>query len=992
VTDPPGRASGAEPTAQPGLVARLLGSLATAVIDLGLPAIRAWLRDRLGPDADVAEVTADGAVNEQGALVHLDRVRVPIGPRGLLLLERATATVTALGSDGLPSIRLHSFTGELAFGSTSDRERGSPSPPRPSAPPAARSEPPPRPGARPRSQSPGSSYFRARISFQASPDPDETAWVWGDLTIHEVAWSGSDNCYAGSRPAFGGTSGPMNGSARLFVSSREWRLDAGSLEGALVRARFTGFGVFDDKRPTAALVPRALSVATLSLQDARVGPFLDAMAGLVGRELAVPPAIPRDAQLDGDLAWSIDDGAHADLRIGAEAIRATVRGKVDPTGQGLDGRIDAEVNPARLAFPRRLLPRDEDVVTIALDARGELRRPAVTGTLRSPELGFRLGRARFVPPVVLKTLEGEVFVKDDRAVLHAELGGAITADLDVDVRDPRSARATLRADHLSTALLRDLVRTLGVALVVPDDWAAAADLMLVPGAGMTGSISVGGPTSRITAELTPSARRVSGTISVLDIMKIRPIQGTVVPTDGLITIDLAQRGAALHGTIASPRVDLKLRGVPLIVEEPTGKLTIDRSAVTYEDLQFRGHGARFTAHGEVPFEPRPKAENQVPYLTLDLQEGGAELVTALAPLGLPPAVQVPADVVAHGRLTLDPALSIDLHVATPRGTALRLQRSTIKGVVAASDVAAGAVDGLLAIDLLLEGRVVLAVIRADRLAVRASGISLDVSEVSALLRIDREAIAWNPVRFTIAGGSLESAGIRAGEATRARVTLSQVRVHELPQLGEHEPKRYLAGRLSGAVVGSHEGSLRVAGEVHVEDATIPALDLVRPQLARYGLRPPNEDTTAPITAKVVGTDWGLTLRDVRVDLHGATVRGEIGVSLERALDGHAEVTLEEEYLRTSKLLTLPRVLADRLVIPVRVEGSLSTPRIHASLSSSLGRFLKENRLSALFSDPPPSAPRLLEPDLRETELTASLDSALAKYAPDWSRLRGFSQI
>ena len=41
----------------PGPFARLLGSLANALLDLGLPTIREWLRDRLGPAADVAQVT-----------------------------------------------------------------------------------------------------------------------------------------------------------------------------------------------------------------------------------------------------------------------------------------------------------------------------------------------------------------------------------------------------------------------------------------------------------------------------------------------------------------------------------------------------------------------------------------------------------------------------------------------------------------------------------------------------------------------------------------------------------------------------------------------------------------------------------------------------------------------------------------------------------------------------------------------------------------------
>ena len=112
---------------------------------------------------------------------------------------------------------------------------------------------------------------------------------------------------------------------------------------------------------------------------------------------------------------------------------------------------------------------------------------------------------------------------------------------------------------------------------------------------------------------------------------------------------------------------------------------------------------------------------------------------------------------------------------------------------------------------------------------------------------------------------------------------------------------------------------RGAGDIAIEDATFPGMDRVRPALARFGLRPPNEDA-APARASVVATEWGLLLSDLRVDLHGASLRGQLAISRERVLDGHAEVTLEEEYLRTSKVLTLPRVFSERLIIPVRIGG------------------------------------------------------------------------
>src|SRR6185503_1907339 len=90
----------------------LFGSLANTLLDLGLPRIRAWLRERVGDAADVAQVTTEGG------FVHLDGVVLPLGPRGLVSLERATAAVggRARRAANLPEARLHAFRGVLRFG------------------------------------------------------------------------------------------------------------------------------------------------------------------------------------------------------------------------------------------------------------------------------------------------------------------------------------------------------------------------------------------------------------------------------------------------------------------------------------------------------------------------------------------------------------------------------------------------------------------------------------------------------------------------------------------------------------------------------------------------------------------------------------------------------------------------------------------------------------------------------------------------------------
>jgi hypothetical protein len=1011
-----------EPPERPGPVARLLGSLANALLDLGLPTIREWLRDRVGARADVGQITTDGS------LLRLESVRIPIGPRGALVLDRASAVITALGRSGLPELRLDAFEGVLAFG---DAAHG----------------------------------FRAEVSFTAAPDPEESAWVWGELAIRNASWTAR----AGSPKT-----SPMAGRARLFVSSREWRLDGGRLDGDLFRGRFVGNGVFEAegaeaevdaeagsteadaaahpaRTAGALLVPPALSNAVLSLERGRVGPFLDAISGLLGKAISVPSFIPLDAELDGDLSWSQSDGGRAALRVASEAIRASLHGGMSSAGRDLGVHVEASVRPAlilRGTVPNAALPRDEDAIHMTLDVGGELRRPTVKGTLRAEEIGFRLGRPRFVPAVALLALESDVFVKDERAVVRAVTfagAGKVTLDADANLRERSSVRGTLRADVLDAAFFREVVRTLGVNLTLPDDLSGGADFTLAPGESgleLTGAARLATGSSRLMLDVGAGGqKRITGELEPRDLSAAGLFPGAVVPVDGTVAVSLdvvsIDGDVGLRGTVGASELRLALPArpevPPYVIEGATAVVAIGPRSLSYDDLRFRAHGGRFIAKGTIPFAPDPG----VVLLDLALEEGSAELAEALAQLARgsrfricvaregprPPEERwVPRDLVGRGRMTLrgDRSLRADVSLTTVAGTALvlglsvahgRLDGSTLDGDLAAVDaISSGylggdyAVIGIANVDVLVVrttelGPVVLVSARSDALVLTRADISIVATNVSALMRIDSESVMWNRIEADVCEGAVRSSGVVAGTSRQSRVSFSQVAVHELPAVAGRAPASLVRGFLSGSVIGHLDGKLRVAGDVMLDEATFPALDLVRPTLARFGLRPPNEDASRPVTAVVSGTDSGIMLRDVTIDLRGATVRGALAVSLSRTLGGRAEVTLEEEYLRTSKLLTLPRVLTDRIVVPVRIGGSLDRPAVHASFGESLGRFLKENRVSAfvtsaveeaqlLFGRRPPTEERHASeraPD--EAELDAELRGALDAHHEDWELLR-----
>ena len=1010
------------PAERPGAVARLFGSLANALLGLGLPAIRQWLRDRVGPGADVARVTTEGK------LVHLDGVRVPIGPRGLLVLERATAVITGLGRAGLPEIRLHAFHGSLGFG---DAAHG----------------------------------FRADVSFTASPDPEEAAWIWGELSIRNASWTVRE----GSPPT-----SPMHGDARLFVSSHEWRIDRGRLEGENARARFSGGGTFegaasDGEGGAEPLVPGVLSRATLELEHARVGPFVDAAGALSGRTLAVPSIVPLDARLDGALSWHATAGGRVELRVASEALRATVEGSIAPDGGGLEGRVDAEVPLARLVrsagAPREALPREEDVARVELAIGGSLGRPEVSGRIVATEIGFRLGRPRFVPPVLLRELSAELALKQDRAVVRAVAfarTSEVTLDLEANVRDPASARGRLRGDAIEAGFLRDVIRTLGARIEVPDGASAAVDFALAPRDGrpvVSGSVAISTSSSSLVLSVAPNVVRVTGRVTAEDVVAIGALGGAVRPADGEIglalDLDVDRGGVRARGTAASARLSLVITGrpdvPPYVLEDATVDVAIDAAAFVYENLRFSAHGGRFVARGTIPLVAGTLEE--APRIALRLEEGGAELAVALAnliersdPASPRLAVQVegprpldeiwiPRDLVASGELRWYDArrpgalaLAVDVTLGTPRGTeaavAVRLSNrgafdgTTLRGRIALGDlVASGALgprplvlpEGVAEVDAFArgggEGLAGAGRLEAERLVILAGEretVHVELADVVARFRVDRRGVTWKDVEARAYGGSVVSTGHRehAG-STWARVSIVGIAVHDLPPIAGRAPSSWVRGHLSASVIvrwGSG-GELRAGGILTLDDATFPAMELVRAPLARYGLRPPNEDAAAPVTALLVGSDGGITLADLNVQLHGAKLRGEVGLSRGLVLDGRVDVTLEEEYLRTSKVLAIPRALTQKLVLPVRIEGPIARPVVHADLAACLGHFLEDNRVRQLVTSAVEEAQILLgrhqvprEPRQKqatvtgEAELEAELRRAVDAHAHDWAEI------
>jgi hypothetical protein len=282
-----------------------------------------------------------------------------------------------------------------------------------------------------------------------------------------------------------------------------------------------------------------------------------------------------------------------------------------------------------------------------------------------------------------------------------------------------------------------------------------------------------------------------------------------------------------------------------------------------------------------------------------------------------------------------------------------------------------------------------------------------LTDVSGLFRLDPDAALWNDVRARVGEGELSSSGVvtRASEtrALLARAELEDIALEDLP----FGLARWVTGRAAGAVrVRSVNGSRRAWGRIELEEAFFPVLARTRPMLASYGLEPPHPRANGPAELTTIYAEGAFSVQLHRASVPGCSATGAVRIGPDRALDGHATVTLDGEYLGTSPILVLPAVLTETLTVPVRIGGTLGEPRVTADLAALLGRFMTDNRVSSFVSDAaaevaalfapldassaPASTP---EPSSAEAaaalgaELDHELGEALGRAKADWEPIR-----
>lgn len=983
--------------AAPGPILRLFGSLANALLDLGLPRIRAWVKERLGPDADVA------AVSTEGSLIHLDGVRLPIGPRGLLELKRATAAITAArgAAKALPEIRLHAFEGLLSFG-THDDDR-----------------------------------FEADVVFRGAADPDDAAWIAGELSIPRATWAA--RVARGDAPSHA----PMRGRAKLVVTSSTWRLDDGTLESEHADVRFAGAGATD-----ASDAGGALASAALELDGARVGPFVDAVGAMAGRVFEVPSVVPLDARLSGALAFEAARGGTCKIHVTADGLRLDVDGTVGANGEGLDAKVEGEISAAslvrRAGLPAACVPRGEDRVTVRARATGDAKSPDVVAAISAGELGFRFGRPRFQPAMIVRAVDVHVETHGRVASVRASAtAGRATIEATGSVD-----RIDVRATDVEASWIVAVANAAGIAwlcegdpppgsFAIPRAASVTADLAIVPrgdGAGARGTVTAATASSSIVLrDLTMHARAdahadanertmtiagdLTGSLSVADALAVGLFPFDIRPTgEGSATLDLALTGVvgdvAAAGHVTMPRLGLAIRSRPdvrpFVLEDVTTALAVGRTELRYSEGRFRAYGGSFRAEGIVPFE----SEGSAPRLVVHARDADATFAEAVCRLtrgrlevrverdGPRPADElwIPRTAKIAGELTLAADLTTTAEIALetaaqPDGSssvllsslrlspapALRLDGSTLRGTLAIADaLTAGAFDtalrplpeGAARIDATLKGAiddVVLAgfatvprirlAMSGDSPAIR-NGPIVFATDVTTLFRIDTSKIVWQRCEGQVYGGRLQSSGVVGYGAgfvgMQSTIALRDVSLGHVPRDRSGRPVAESAfGRLNVDVRFDRKGETGPVlgrGFARLDEAAFPALQRTRPSLARYGLEPPDARAIAPATVEITLAEHGWAFSNAFAAVPHMEARGDLRLGFDGNAEGAFVVTLGEAFLAASPLFVLPSILAERLTMPVRIDGPVARPNVHADLGTCFSRFMSENRLSAFVGE------------------------------------------
>ncbi|MEZ4339725.1 MAG: hypothetical protein R3B82_24155, partial [Sandaracinaceae bacterium] len=523
---------------------------------------------------------------------------------------------------------------------------------------------------------------------------------------------------------------------------------------------------------------------------------------------------------------------------------------------------------------------------------------------------------------------------------------------------------------------------------LPDD--AEVDFELRFADGLAGEVSFATPRSRVSVaplrmdgEGRFDGSVVKGRLAAADALTAGLFPGPFKPLPvGVATLELPMFGAGegtwVDGRVTTASLSWELfEGAPPVelVAAATG-LRVDGEAVTLTGLEGRVFGGPIAVDLRIAY---PEAGQRIATPTGRLVIDGARdgfgpwlrelLGRSRLPVGL--ALDLELETGDDGRLRGPVVLSSQhsrLTLALALDAAGSIDGSVLGGELALSDLyelferggPSVVGKGNLELSATLEGTwdapdASLEVFcEQPRLMVAGAGwgkgLRVGLERVLARARLGTDRLVWSELVVDGYGGRVRSQGLfgwgHGFRGLQAKVELDDVHVGTLPLPDGKRVGQYLAGRLNGSLTLRRKAgeALGGKGQLWIDDAVVPALNLARPTLSRYGLEPPPIASTEPMLADVRGGPEGWLLEGIGGAVRGARVDGDLALRADGQLLGALDVSLETAYLRSSRLLRVPATMVGDLRIPVRVRGPVGAPAVEADLVGTLDHLVGKSRL------------------------------------------------
>ena len=247
---------------------------------------------------------------------------------------------------------------------------------------------------------------------------------------------------------------------------------------------------------------------------------------------------------------------------------------------------------------------------------------------------------------------------------------------------------------------------------------------------------------------------------------------------------------------------------------------------------------------------------------------------------------------------------------------------------------------------------------------RAAGV--DARRFTTVMTVDNDRVSLSPLAFEFFGGGYRGdvqARLGAQPTATVRAQVSNIDVAQVAAFGN--AGNTATGRLSGSATVSGSGAdlegilagARGSGSISIADGSLARLGLVRSVVLFFGRpeanAPPSTDRFDRLDARFALQ--GGVLRADSLELHSADMDTAGTGSLDlngQALAGQMKVTLSEG-LSTQAGTDLRRYTREgsRVVLPVKVGGTLSMPRVSIDAAAALRRGVRnevEDRAKGLL--------------------------------------------